>query len=142
MLNDVQSAYDEIKKRYREENIVIIGYSIGTGPAAYLASVNKPSMLILQAPYHSFSNMIKNICPLIPNFAIKYKLETYKYLESCKAPVFIFHGDNDKVIDYNNSIKLGYVLKEGDKLIILQGEGHNGINENKIYKQKLTEILR
>ncbi|WP_108822354.1 alpha/beta hydrolase [Dysgonomonas sp. Marseille-P4361] len=142
LLRDVQSAYNELLKHYKEESIVVLGYSIGTGPTAYLASVNTPSKLILQAPYYTLSNVIKNICPLIPNFAIKYKLETYKYITDCKAPVFIFHGDNDKVIDYENSIKLSYVLKEGDELITLKGGGHDGFTENKIYRQKLNEILR
>ena len=39
---DIQIAYDEIKKRYKESNIVVLGYSVGTGPAAYLASTNHP----------------------------------------------------------------------------------------------------
>lgn len=142
LLSDVLSAYNELLKHYKEESIVVLGYSIGTGPAAYLASVNKPSMLILEAPYYSLSNVIKNICPLIPNFAINYKLETYKYIENCDVPIIIFHGDNDKTIDYENSIKLSHLLKKDDKFITLQGEGHEGITENEIYKQKLTEILR
>jgi predicted alpha/beta-fold hydrolase len=31
LFEDVQKAYDEMKKKYREETIVVLGYSIGTG---------------------------------------------------------------------------------------------------------------
>src|ERR1700693_6509420 len=53
IFQDVQLAYNEMKKRYPEEHIVILGYSIGTGPSARLASTNSPRLLILQAPYYS-----------------------------------------------------------------------------------------
>jgi hypothetical protein len=49
--NDIQIVYDSLKTIYDEKNITIIGYSIGTGPAAKLASANNPKRLILQAPY-------------------------------------------------------------------------------------------
>ena len=36
-LADIQIGYDYLKKKYNENQIVILGYSIGTGPSAYLA---------------------------------------------------------------------------------------------------------
>ena len=141
LLQDVQIAYDEIKKRYSEDKIVVIGFSIGTGPAAYLASENKPSKLILQAPYYSLTNVIQDFCLVIPSFVIKYKLETYEYLENCKVPITIFHGDKDRTIRHNNSVMLSKHLKENDNFITLYGEVHNGITENDVYRQRLAEIL-
>ncbi|HSN48782.1 MAG TPA: alpha/beta fold hydrolase, partial [Flavobacterium sp.] len=50
---DIQTAYDQLKTKYPEETIIVVGYSIGTGIAAKVASANNPSLLILQAPYYS-----------------------------------------------------------------------------------------
>lgn len=142
LLKDVQSAYDEINKRYKKDEIIILGFSIGTGPAAYLASVNNPSKLILQAPYYNLTSVIHDICPIIPDFLIRYKLEVNEYISKCEMPIIIFHGDNDNIIDYNNSVRLNELLKESDTFITLPNESHIGISSNEIYKQKLAEILR
>ncbi|MDH6309227.1 pimeloyl-ACP methyl ester carboxylesterase [Dysgonomonas sp. PFB1-18] len=141
LLGDVQAAYNELKKHYEEDKIIVLGYSIGTGPAAYLASVNKPLMLILQAPYYSLTDVIQGYCPVVPEFLVKYKLETYKYIEKCTLPIVIFHGDEDKTIPYKNSVRLSDLLKDTDRFVTLSGEGHNHITYNNLYKETLTEIL-
>src|SRR6476646_7627290 len=71
---DIQAAYNEIKKRYSEDKIVVLGYSIGTGLASHIASVNHPKLLILQAPYYSLTDMMRKTYPMIPTFLLKYKL--------------------------------------------------------------------
>ena len=140
--DDVQAGYDEVKKRYSEDSIVVLGYSIGTGPAAYVASVNQPKLLILQASYFSLSDMMKHTYPIIPTFLLKYKFNTYKYLEACKMPVVIFHGDADEIIYYGSSLKLQEKMKPGDSLITLTGQGHNGITGNPQYVNALEQILQ
>lgn len=84
---DVQTAYDELKLLYAENKIVVLGYSIGTGPAAKLASMNNPRKLILQAPYYSLVNLVKTKFSIIPAFILKYKFETNLYLKECSMPL-------------------------------------------------------
>lgn len=141
LFEDVQTAYNSMKEKYSEDRIIVLGYSIGTCPATWLASVNNPRMLILQAPYYSLTGIIQDISPVIPDILIRYKLETYKYIENCRMPIVIFHGDLDKVISYDNSLQLEKLLKPTDRLITLEGEGHNEITDNKYYKDELSKIL-
>ena len=139
---DAQIAYDEMKKKYKEENIVILGYSVGSASATFLATNNSPSLLILQAPYYSLIDMMKQRYPLIPTFILKYKFETSKYLKDCKVPVVIFHGTKDKVIYYGSSLKLKKYFKPQDKLITIDGFGHSPFSDNSIYKLSMKEILK
>lgn len=139
---DVQSAYDEMKKRYQENKMLVLGYSIGTGPATYIASTNHPWLLILQAPYYSLVDMMKHTYPIVPTFLLKYRFETNKYIKDCKMPVIIFHGDQDEVICYNSSVKLKALLKNSDTLITLKGQGHNGITDNPDYVDAMKNILK
>jgi pimeloyl-ACP methyl ester carboxylesterase len=138
---DVQLAYSEMMKRYSENSIIVLGYSIGTGPATKLASENNPRMLILQAPYFSLTDMVKKTVPFIPSFILKYKLETYRYISSCKMPIVLIHGDEDEVIYYESSVKLRSLLKPGDSLITLLGQGHNGMTSNPEYVKAIEDIL-
>lgn len=138
---DIQTVYDSLKNRYPENTIIVLGYSIGTGPATQLASVNNPKLLILQAPYYSLTDMMRHAYPIIPTFVLKYKFENNKYLKDCKMPVVIFHGNQDEVIYYGSSLKLKSLFKKQDTLITLEGQGHNGITDNTDYKTELQIIL-
>ncbi|HEX2535696.1 MAG TPA: alpha/beta fold hydrolase [Chitinophagaceae bacterium] len=141
LLAAVQAAYDEMKKRYAEHGIVVLGYSIGSGPAAWLASANRPAQLILQAPYYSLTDIMRRTYPFLPAFLLKYPLRTHEYLRHCTMPVVLFHGNRDEVIPLGSALKLKEGLKAGDTLIVLEGQGHNGITDNPHYVQALSRIL-
>lgn len=140
---DVQTVYDSIRRHYPEGNITILGYSIGTGPAAKLAAGNHPQRLILQAPYYSLTDMARHAYPFLPSFLLRYRFTTYQYVKQTKAPVIIFHGDQDEVIYYGSSaIKLRTCLKLADTLITLPGQGHNGITDNPAYQAAISKLLQ
>ena len=138
---DIQQVYDSLKGLYGERNIVVLGYSIGTGLAARLAADNHPKMLILQAPYYSLVSMMRTRYPWLPTFILRYRLETNKYLPGCAAPIVIFHGDCDDVIACENSNRLKALLKPGDTLIMLKGQGHNSMSDNQEYLRAIGGVL-
>jgi fermentation-respiration switch protein FrsA (DUF1100 family) len=140
--SDIQIAYDLLKQKYREKNIVVIGFSIGTGPAAYLASQNRPKLLILNAPYYNIPDLARKYFRIFPGFLIRYKFRTDKYIGNILCPVTIFHGDNDEIIPASSSLKLKQLFKEHDSLIILKNQMHNGIEWNKDYQRELKNLLR
>ena len=141
LYDDMQKAYDHIGKLYDENSIIILGYSIGTGPASYLASVNSPGMLILQAPFYNLTDMMRRYFPIFPSFLLKYKMENDRYIQKCQMPVMIFHGDKDEIIYYGSSVKLSKHFKEGDRLITLTGQRHNGMTYNPDYQSEMRNIL-
>lgn len=140
LFSDAQLGYDFLKKDFKEDQIIVVGYSIGTGIASYLASTNNPKLLILQAPYYNLKTEMKSQFPFFPTFILKYPFENNLHLSKVKSPIFIFHGNNDYVITHENSLKLKAVLKEKDSVIILKNQDHIGINDNAEYK-KLIKLL-
>lgn len=141
LYEDNQLIYDAFKGKYREEDIVILGYSIGTGLASKLAADNRPNQLILQAPYFSLTDIMQKRFPFVPTFILKYKFATNEYLKKCEMPVTVFHGTDDQVIDYKSSLKLKEKFKDKVRLITLDGQGHNDLTDNLDYKRELKNIL-
>ncbi|MCD9619277.1 alpha/beta hydrolase [Chryseobacterium gleum] len=141
LFSDVDAAYKELLKRYPENRIIILGYSVGTGLAAKLASEHQAKLLILQAPYYSTEDEMSQKFSFLPKFLLKYNFETGKYLETVKSPIIIFHGDKDEVINYKASLKLKNNFKKGDSLIILKDQYHNGITDNLDYQKAMKIIL-
>ncbi len=141
LYGDVQTVYDELKKEFTEDKMIVLGYSIGTGLASKVACENQPKLLILQAPYYSLTDLMRHTFPIIPTFILKYKLTTLKHLENCNMPVIMFHGDQDEVIYYGSSLKLKEEFTDKVQLITLRGQGHNGITDNLEYRNQLKQLL-
>jgi uncharacterized protein len=141
VLKDVAVAYKSLLKRYEENKVIIVGYSIGTGPAAYLASKNSPKSLILQAPYYSFTELSSDRVPFMPNFLKKFTFETASFVTKIKAPIYIFHGNQDQVISYSNSERLYKLIKGKGEFFTMENQGHLNINENETFLNQLKIIL-
>ncbi len=146
MHEDVQLAYDRMKELYGEENIIVIGYSMGSGPASRLAAENSPKHLILKAPFVSIRDAMINhpvarVLAIYPTPLLKYQFPNAEYLANCRMPVTLFHGSDDQLIYPGSSGKLMEVLKPDDRLIMLEGTGHNDISSHPEYREEIHHIL-
>jgi uncharacterized protein len=139
VLNDVDQVYKKVSKGYK--NVVVIGYSIGTGPAAYLASEHHPDQLFLQAPYFNFLELTREKAPFFPDFLKKFDFPTNEYIRNTKSQITIFHGKEDQMIAAANSEKLQQYLKKSDKIFLLEDQGHLGMNDNEIYRKELKALI-
>jgi pimeloyl-ACP methyl ester carboxylesterase len=139
LFEDIQDVYNDLKKVYSEDSIVVLGYSLGTGLAAKLASNNRPNKLVLHAPYYSMTYMMRLNYPYVPTFILKYDLATNIYLKNCKMPVYLFHGVDDGLIPVESSELLS---KELDlPLYRLTDQGHNNLAGNDEALLQLNEVL-
>lgn len=138
---DNRCLYKEMLKKYDEKNVVIYGYSIGTGLAARLASKQDPKALVLETPYYDFIDIIKYHKAYLPARLItKYFFRIHRYLRYCKCPIYAFHGTEDRRVPYYSAIKLLKSYPNMD-FTTIEGGTHNDLLSKKIYKSKLSEIL-
>lgn len=141
LLADAEVAYQQIGAHYPENQTVILGYSLGTGAAAWLASRHNPRLLLLQAPYPSMRAMARQHYPWVPGFVVRYPLPTDEVLPRVAAPIVILHGDQDEIISYQSAIQLKPLLKPQDQFVTLRGAGHNGMTDNPDYLAVIQEVL-
>ncbi|MFK7908518.1 MAG: alpha/beta hydrolase [Chitinophagales bacterium] len=140
LVKDAQIAYDYLKERYGEEQIVVSGTSMGTGIAARMAAQNKPIKLLLNAPYWSLQSLALEKVKVVPSFLIKYKFQTYKHLQEVKCPVVVFHGSQDEVIPQAHSLRLGEAFPYIE-VNIVEGFGHNDLSSSREYMLGTKEAL-
>lgn len=141
MTDDLQIVYNELKQHYQEENILLVGYSLGTGPASFLAAENEPRGVVLVAPYTSLIDMKNEFLWMFPDFLLTYELSNLRHLRESRAPVKILHGTNDKLIP----IAMGEQLKEVDtdriELLPLEGVSHRGAIFSDQFSKAVEELI-
>lgn len=126
---DAQFIYNEMKKKYDENKIIIYGRSLGSGVAAKLAASYLPKSLILETPFYSLADIAKTHYPILPtSIVLKYKFENYSWLKQTKCPVFLIHGTMDEIVPYNSSSRLEGI-SENIKLITIEGGTHNNLSD-------------
>lgn len=129
--------------KYHSDSIIIYGRSLGTGIAAYVASLTTCKELILETPYYSIPDLFNSFSFIYPSgYMSEYKIPTWKYLQDVQEPITIFHGDNDWIIPYRCAVKLKKVLKPTDKFICITGGSHNDLNNFPQFHDSLDSLLR
>lgn len=99
LLNDALFWFDWIKTNYNYGEIVVVGKSLGSGLATYVASERKCDKLMLITPYDKLVEVGKNKFPWFPvNFFMKYKIPAITWIEKIDCPIRIVHGTNDETI--------------------------------------------
>lgn len=138
---DAQYIYDEIKKTYSEDKIIIYGRSIGTGVAVYLASKNNPKFLVLETPLYNIKELAKRYFPFVPAFLIRYKFDNSANIQNVSCPIYLLHGDLDEIIPYEHSVRLKEIIRSENRLFTIKGGGHNDLSDFEIYDSILKEIF-
>lgn len=126
MTEDLQAVYDYLKKTYPEDRIILAGYSMGSGPASYLAANNAPAGVVLIAPYTSLVAMKNEFFWMFPDLLMKYELNNLEHLAAASCPVHILHGTADQLIPFRMAETLAALDPERITLEPLPGVGHRG----------------
>ena len=126
---DSELWYAYMKEHYSEKDITLYGRSLGTTFATYVASRNQPKNLILESPFYNIAEVGKSRFPFLPvRSLLHYTFPTNEYITKVSAPISIFHGTNDKVIDFNMGAQLFDTIQIKNKSFIkIPGGGHNDL---------------
>ena len=138
---DTKRLYNIMLNEYDASNIIIYGFSLGTGIASRLASNQPCASLILEAPYYNFVQLINYHKSYLPaTWISKYSFRTNKYLKNVAVPVYIFHGTEDRKVPFY----LGKKLKDANPEINffkVEGATHNEMQEMPLFQDEMKKIL-
>lgn len=106
MADDVMSY---VTKRFANQQIVIIGYSIGTGVASYAASRYEPDAFILITPYNNGKDLFNSYVPIFYGplqQLIQYPLTSDVYVSSLSCPSLVLMVKGDSIVSAKLARKL------------------------------------
>ena len=132
---NVHRLYDWLieKRGFKPEDIIVDGFSIGTGSAVELAATKPVGGLVLEAPFLSAPRVVTRIriLPIDP-------FPNLKMIKAVKCPVLIIHGTNDSVIPHGHGKGLFKLANEPKRFIPVQGANHNDL----IFKMGAERYLK
>jgi len=126
LLTDADKAYKFLLSKYNEKDIIVLGYSLGTGMASYVCRNRNPGHLILVAPFTSLMDIKDTYLWMFPDFLLKYKLSNKRHLKEVSCQTTIIHGTEDEIISYAHSKEIHDTYPEVN-FITKKGTGHRRI---------------
>lgn len=137
------------KKNIKNNNIGIVGFSMGSFPSLEMSTLNKETQfLVLISPFSSFKNEIgmltKGNSIRLPKF-IKYSISKFPFLlkpldnifkiknkiKKIKTPLYLIHSSNDNIVPVKSIIELSKISNNLKELIIVKNGGHK-VEKSKI----------
>jgi pimeloyl-ACP methyl ester carboxylesterase len=136
--SDALALYDNVSKRHGA--VSIIGRSLGSAVATYVAANRETDKIALITPFASIENLAKLQFPIFPvALILKDKHMSVERVGQIESDVLVIYAEHDKVVPESstNELVAGFVNKNID-VVMIKGAGHNTISESADYEDKLA----
>lgn len=122
--DDEVAAYDFLTTHLQvaPERIILLGRSVGGGPAVHLAARKPVAGMVLVSPFVSAFRVLTRV-PLLPFD----KFPNYKDIRRAHCPVLIVHGTRDTIIEPWHGRKLYELANQPKQFLPVEGAGHNDL---------------
>lgn len=140
LFEDALLIYDDIKTNYPQyKKIYIVGRSLGSGVACYLASKKESDGLLLISAYDSVLNISKNKYPIFPvALCLRHPFDSQKLVPDIDEPIFFIVANRDSLIPPANTLNLFNQCTSKKEIHYVPNAGHNTI----FTKPELFEFLK
>ncbi|MCF6217015.1 MAG: alpha/beta hydrolase [Emcibacter sp.] len=130
-----------IKQGVNVRDIILMGRSLGTGVATFLAAEYDVAALVLISAYSSLPEVASEHYPFFPvSLLMRDRFNNLDRIANITAPLLIFHGEMDQIIPLPYGLKV-YDAAQGEKEFIrLPGLGHNNLDMNQINHHILKQL--
>ncbi len=141
MYADALAIYDHLVALH--QRVAVIGRSLGSGVATYLASVRDVERMVLVTPFDSIENVAAHHYPIYPiTLLLKDKFRSIDHVQTVAAPTLVVMAENDRVIPRQFTESLIEAFGDHDlTTVTLLDTDHNTIDNSPRYPQLLMEFL-
>ena len=140
---DALALFDQVHAQHAK--VTVVGRSLGSGVAVYLASMRPAVRLVLVTPYDSMADLAARQYPMFPvRWFMRDKFESWRYAPQVSVPTTLVTAENDAVIPRASTDLLLTRFQPGvAHQVVIPGTGHNTISSNDMaYWHALSPSLR
>lgn len=127
---DAEAAYRFCKMRYRPEQIVLWGFSLGSAVAVALASKRKIAALVLEAAFTSLTDVAKHWIPFLPvQLFLRDRFQADQAIRSVTTPILMLHGGTDRDVPLALGKRLFENASAPKEFTLLDAGGHDDLDQ-------------
>jgi pimeloyl-ACP methyl ester carboxylesterase len=139
LFSDALKIYDTYAKGRK---VVIVGRSLGSGVATYVASNRGSDGLVLITPYDSIVSMAHQKYPYLPTqWLLKHAFETVRYIQAVTSPIAIIEVENDTTIPRFHLEQLLKVMPKPPYHVTLSNTTHGDVLKHPNFTNELQTLL-
>jgi uncharacterized protein len=142
LISDAPLVYDFAVARVRPDKVFAVGFSIGSGIAATLATARKLDGLILVTPFDSLRSVAQSLYPWLPiGPFFEHEIDAASALEKVDAPIAIIAAQRDEIVPAERTQALRGRSRELVLDRTIAGAGHNDIYARSEFQRAMHEAL-
>lgn len=140
---DALALYDFVASRHPGQAVSVIGRSLGSGVASYVASQRPVPKLALVTPFDSLVDVGAAHYPWLPvRWLLRERYDSIAGLRGFRGEVLVVRGGQDRVVPPTNTDRLVASLPSGTRVVAIADAGHELAGADDAYGKALTEFLR
>jgi uncharacterized protein len=122
MYEDTEAGYQALLQRGVPANrIILLGHSLGSGPAVLLATRREAAALVLFGAFTSLPDAAAFRYRSLPvRMALKVQFNSLARIGAVHMPIVIAHSRGDKVIPYSEGVELFAAAHEPKRFVALE----------------------
>lgn len=141
---DALVIYDELSGRadLNPSKVVVMGRSLGSGVAVYLASQRDVAALVLVTPYDSIASLAQQRYPTVPvRWVLKHSFDSLSRAPVINTPALMLVGSADTLVPPAHSERLFAAWAAPKQWQLLEGADHISISHTREYWPMITDFL-
>ena len=135
---DSLALFDRVHAEHPD--IIVVGRSLGSGVAVWIASQRPVARLILITPFDSLADVAAGQYPFLPvRWLMRDKFESWRYAPQVTAPTRIIVAEDDELVPRSSSDHLRTRFREGlVSYVVVPDVGHNTVQNSPAYWHLLS----
>ena len=142
LFSDALAIFDQVQARQPGASITVIGRSLGSGVASYVASQRPVTRLALVTPFDSLANVAQAHYPWLPaRWIINDTYPSAEYLKAYAGPLLVIRAGRDEVVPPASTDQLLASLHRPAQVVNLPRADHSSVTTDPLYGQALAKFV-